>query len=110
MPDVPVSDETNSGEIAEVAPRRRTRWEYVKLAGVVCGLLVVSLPFLLLASSIGVFLLMAGALLAFTYWLCFSQRGIIRRWVRYRNLQARRRNRWLLRAAERGRQQGESSR
>ncbi len=106
LSDVPLPERDDSEDIQETPPRRRARWEYVVLAIVVCGLLVALYPFLLLVSTVGVFVLTAGALVAFTYWLCFSRRGIIRRWIRFRNLQARRRNRWLLRAAERGRQAG----
>ncbi len=96
-------------EEVEQAPPRRARWEYVVLALVICVVVVLTFPFLLMATTLGVFVLTAGALAAFTWWLCFSRRGIIRRFVRYRNVQARRRNRWLLRAAERGREERDRS-
>ncbi len=45
--------------------------------------------------------LVVGTLAWFGYWLFFARRGIIRRLVRHRYLEARRRERWMRRAAER---------
>jgi hypothetical protein len=97
--------DTDDGDepIREPLPApRRARWKYFATPILLCALVAALITFGLLFASLAVLVLAAGVLLWFTYWLFFSRRGIIRRLVRHRRLEGRRRERWMRRAAERG--------
>ena len=88
-------EDADDGEEAPLPPSRPTPWKYFLAAAVFCLLLAILTRYVLMFATLAVVLLVAGALLGFAYWLFLGRRGIIRRLLRHRQMEARRRERWL---------------
>ena len=85
----------DDADAGDPPPPRPAPWKYFLAAALLCVLLAIFTRYVLLFATLGVVLLCAGALLGFAYWLFLGRRGIVRRLLRLRRMEARRRERWL---------------
>ena len=88
-------DDADADDAPPLPPRRPSPWKYFLAAIVLCLLLAIFTRYVLLFATLAVVLLCVGALLGFAYWLFLGRRGIVRRLLRHRRMEARRRERWL---------------